>query len=109
METTLYRVTATLNKKGLKIKEEPIRVVEHTKCYDTIEGKTRRFRKQNLGKIDTNLKNDINSEEPTISFHTVVLRDDLNIAKGNVLEKVESRLKQLKNGLEGLLQHIVIY
>lgn len=109
METTLYRVTVTLNKSGLKFKEDKINVVEHSKCYDTIEGRRRRFRKQQLGKVETNLKNDINSDKPTLSYYTVVLKDDLNIAKGNVLEKLESRLKELKTGLEGMLEHIVVY
>ncbi len=104
METTLYRITATLNKNGLKVKQDSIQVTEHSKCYDTIDGRSRRFRKQNLGKIDTNLKNDISSESPTIAFHTVVLKDDIEVAKTNILESIESRLETLKTGLSGIVE-----
>ena len=108
-ETTIYKVSVSLSKNGMNFFTKEMNVYEHPKSYtlrgDEFLGKT--INKSKIGKVDTNLLNTIKGNDPFISYFTII--DDSNKIEStkNMLKKIMViRIKELKEGLESLTQHI---
>lgn len=97
-------VYIVLTKDGLDIRVKKIEVVEKSKCFDRVTKSKfkNRYRKDQLGKIETNLKNIIDKSRVTLAYHTIVELDGIEQAKIDLRATIIKKYTELKEGLESL-------
>lgn len=113
----LVNVTVFLSDDKFKFTTKKIEVVEKSKCYDTTDenSRKRRYRKDNLNKIQSNLKNVISSDKNSLSYHTICLEKDVDKNKVQLFKELtllvstyKKSILNLENNLQKHIEHKLI-
>ncbi len=96
----LVHLSVMLNsEKGFTEKVKEIEVIEHSKCYDTKDksSKKRRYRKDSINKITSNLKNTIDgdSKGALIGYSTITTKERVGVMKDELYYKIDEHVSKI--------------
>lgn len=107
MENTLLRLNILLTPKGVKVTKKLIEVDEKSKCFDTIEKPSKRFRKTMLNEVTTNLKNTLGSGTDTIGYSLFCLPENEKVCTVLLKNTVYDTIKDIRKSANEMFKVLI--
>lgn len=101
--TTIVRVTGFLSVNKYKTTVSEMDVNEMSKCFDTVDKPTKRFRKSRLGNLESNLKNVISGDSSAITFSVICLPEDTEKYKQVIKKEIYLLIKKYNTSTKTML------